>query len=188
MTTFEQRLSAWLDGELSGAELAAFEKELDRHPEALEALEDETETTKLHKLLQTHSAPPELRNPDFFNTQLMAKIAAETKQESKPARRTFFWSLPNLGWAAACCLLLSYSVYKTFVPATPAASGPAFADLVTAPTPPVVIPEPAYQAQIVTAESGDPSISVTPVHSDRDKVTVLWVDGLDYLPASYNLK
>ena len=35
MKTFEEKFTAWVDGRLTGAELAAFERELESHPEAL---------------------------------------------------------------------------------------------------------------------------------------------------------
>ena len=34
MKTFEERFTAWVDGQLTGEALAAFEKELAAHPEA----------------------------------------------------------------------------------------------------------------------------------------------------------
>jgi hypothetical protein len=35
MKTFEEKLTLWIDGRLAGAELAAFERELEAHPELL---------------------------------------------------------------------------------------------------------------------------------------------------------
>ena len=34
MKPFEEKFTAWVDGRLSGAELAGFERELEAHPEA----------------------------------------------------------------------------------------------------------------------------------------------------------
>ena len=40
----------------------------------------------------------------------------------------------------------------------------------------------------VEAWPADPSISATTVYNPDDNVTVVWLDGLDYIPATYALK
>jgi hypothetical protein len=42
--------------------------------------------------------------------------------------------------------------------------------------------------QILEADPKAPKVYATAIHSDQDNLTVLWLDGLDYLPASYQLK
>ena len=41
---------------------------------------------------------------------------------------------------------------------------------------------------MVDARTFEPTISATTVYDPRDNVTVLWLDGLDYLPADYVLQ
>ena len=46
------------------------------------------------------------------------------------------------------------------------------------------MPEPSkYFAQVVEAWPSDPSISATTVYNPQDNVTVLWLEGLDYMPS-----
>jgi anti-sigma factor RsiW len=166
MKTFEERYTAWIDGQLSGDELAAFEQELAAHPEATE---DRLAAQKLGDLLRTHGVAPALSNADFFNLQLQQRIEAEMpRPRVEPARSgggAFFWPISRLIWAGAACLGIAALLYRTTIPAPKAA-------------------EPSnYFAQVVEAWPSDPSISATTVYSPEDNVTVLWLDGLDYMPS-----
>lgn len=172
MKTFEERYTAWIDGRLTDAELKAFEVELSTHPEAEG---DKESAHKLGELLRS-SRVPALSNPDFFNHQLMARIAAEQPRPAATARerRGFSWSLGQVAWAGAFLLMLSIVVSQTWWK--------------PGPPPAAITVSPAYTAQILSVRSADPMISATPLHSDKENVTVLWLDGLEYLPASYQLE
>jgi len=78
MKPFEEKFAAWVDGRLTGAELAAFERELEAHPDAL--AEKEAEFEELGNLLRAHVAAPALRNADFFNDQIMRQIAPKGRR------------------------------------------------------------------------------------------------------------
>lgn len=166
MKTFEERYTAWIDGQLSGEALAAFEKELDAHPEAVE---DRIAARKIGDLLRSHAAAPALSNADFFNLQLQQRIEAEKprvpRAEPSRAAGAFFWSFSRLIWAGAACLGIAALLYTTIIPAP-------------------VAPEPSskYFAQVVEAWPSDPSIYASTVYNPQDNVTVLWLDGLDYMP------
>ncbi len=166
MKPFEEQFTAWVDGKLDGAELAEFEKQLASRPEAAAEKED---AQRLGEFLRRHSTAPRLSNPDFFNHQLMQQIAAETP---RPAVRTHgaFWSLNRLAWAGAFSLAIAFGLYKTTIP-TGAPHGS----------------DSKYFAQVVEAWPSDPSISATTVYNPDDNVTVVWLDGLDYIPASIAL-
>ena len=165
MKPFEEQFTAWVDDKLSGAELAEFEKELAAHPEAVAEKEG---ALRLGEFLREHSTAPSLTNPDFFNHQLLQRIAAETPRPAEKQRAPY-WSLPRLAWAGAFCLLISLGLFKTLIPSTRV--------------------EPSkYFAQVVETWPSDPSISATTVYSPEDNVTVVWLDGLDYIPATYALK
>ena len=41
----------------------------------------------------------------------------------------------------------------------------------------------AYFATVVDARTFENNVSASTVYNSRDNVTVLWLDGLDYLPA-----
>ena len=168
MKTFEERFTAWVDGQLTGPDLADFEKELATHPEAAA---ERAEARKLGDLLRAQPAPP-LGNADFFNHQLMQRIAAETPRAAEPVRaRGWFWSLPRLAFAGAACLVIAGGLFKTLIPAA---------------VPPGE--KSKYYAQVVEAWPADPSISATTVYNPADNVTVVWLDGLPYIPATYALK
>ena len=90
MKTFEERYTAWIDGELEGNALTAFEQELTRRAAAGEAAEDKSDATRLRALLQDHLQAPALTNPDFFSHQLRERIDAEAAAVSRgrePNRR-----------------------------------------------------------------------------------------------------
>src|SRR4026209_1930799 len=71
MKPFEERFTAWVDGQLSGDELAEFEKELAQHPDAAS---ERAAAQKLTKLLREHSTAPALTNAEFFNLQIQQHI------------------------------------------------------------------------------------------------------------------
>ena len=170
MKPFEEQFAAWVDGKLSGEELAAFEKQLASRPEALR---DRDEALRLRKLLRDHPAAPRLSNPDFFNHQIMQRIAAETPRNAKREKpRALFWWLPRLALAGAFGLAMGFAIMQ-FTPG--AKETPA-------------IERSNYFAQVVEAWPSDPSISATTVYNAQDNVTVVWLDGLDYIPASYALQ
>lgn len=170
MKPFEERYTAWIDGALKGEELQRFEEELSQHPEAVE---DRKAVHQLGRLLRDFGSAPPLRNPDFFNHQLLARIEAE----QAPARREKVesahagWSFGRWAWlgGAACVAGMVFVLSSTLLPKAGGASAP-------------------YMAQIVNARAADSGVWVTALHSDADDVTVLWIDGLDYLPASYQLQ
>lgn len=166
MKTFEERYTAWIDGQLSGDALVAFEKELDAHPEAAE---DRAAAQKIGALLRNHATAPALSNADFFNLQLQQRIEVEKPRASRaePVRGggSFFLPISRLIWAGAACLGIAALLYQSLIPAQ-------------------VVPEPStYFAQVVEAWPSDPSIYASTVYNPEDNVTVLWLDGLDYIPS-----
>ncbi len=190
MKTFEERYTAWIDGKLSGPELEAFERELEEHPEAAD---DKSGVLKLGALLRSHGQAPVLANADFFNHQLLGRIAAEADRSSEPVaepvrRPLLAWLFRPFAWATAACLIVAgYSAYRLLDPHHPVQKDEIANYVQLSPTPIPSEPEAPNSTQIVSAESTDPDISVTPIHSEKDNVTVLWVDGLDYIPASYHI-
>jgi hypothetical protein len=169
MKTFEERFTAWVDGRLEGAELAAFERELEAHPEALAEKEAALD---LGNLLRTHLKPAPLPNPDFFNHQILREIHAAPAAAAPVRRRRFsFWSLPGMAFSGTFLLLLSTILYFTAVPNTRRE----------------VRHNEQYVQNVLNARSDEPGITATSFHSKQDNVNVLWLDGLDYLPPSHKL-
>jgi hypothetical protein len=144
---------------------------------------------------------PSLTNPEFFSHQLMERMGAEDRRsKGAPRTRSSFFSLPNLAWAGACSLFLAFGLYHALIPPRPGAAG--FAS-VTSRGSDKVLPisaahvaadsaseaEPTvYDASIIEATPREPGIWATSIHSKSENMTVLWLDGLDYLPASYELE
>lgn len=169
MKTFEEKYNQWVDGALGGKELEEFEVLLDSMPDVKK---DRNEARQLGSLLRTHLIPKELENGDFFNHQLMERITVDASPAKTPKQRPFFsWSLPRMAWAGAFCLILAFVLYQFLAPN--------------------IMHEPPsaqdYMAQILEVQKGDPSISVSTFQSKKNEVTVLWIDGLDYLPDDYGL-
>ncbi len=172
MKAFEEQFTAWVDGQLTGEELAAFERELAAHPEART---DQAAAKKLGELLRRHPSAPPLANPDFFNLQLLQRLEAE--QPKVPSgdgreRAPWFWPLSRLAWAGAACLLISFALFRAWIPvgSSPGQSG--------AP----------YFAQVIESWPAEDSISATTVYTPEDNVTVLWIDGLEHVPANYAIQ
>jgi len=171
MKPFEERFTAWVDGQLSGAELADFEKELAQHPDAAA---QKINAQKLARLLREHPTAPSLTNGDFFNLQIQKQLEVADTSAWPPLKRAgWFWSLPRLIVAGAACLLLAGLMFKLFIP-----SGAAPAKLATSP----------YFAQVIEVWPSEPGIWANTVYNPEQNVTVVWLDGLDYIPAGYELK
>ena len=168
---FEQQFTAWLDGTLSPEAVASFEKELQNRgfdPEAERAAASRTGT-----LLRDHSRAPELPHAHFFNHLILRQIENDTKVPAAavPQPRSW-WGIPWLVWAGAACLLIAGLLFKNFIPV----GGGTLAD------------RSPYFATVVDARTFEKAVSATTVYNPRDNVTVLWLDGLDYLPADYVLQ
>jgi hypothetical protein len=166
MKPFEEQFTAWVDGKLTGSELAEFEKELEKHPDALA---ERDQARSLGKLLREFPTAPRLTNADFFNHQIMERIAVETPRPVEK-KRAFFWSIPRLALAGACCLAISLVLYKTTIPSGAPASKKG-----------------DYYAQVVESWPKAENVSASTYYSPDDNVTVVWLDGLDYIPANYAL-
>jgi hypothetical protein len=156
MKTFEEKFTAWVDGELKGRELAEFEAEL---PHALDARLDKLAAHQIGELFREHGRAPEMTNGDFFNHQLMQRIEAESaKPEPAPARRRFAWSLPRLAFAGAFSLLVAFGLYHELIPkvAQPQAAVGTF-EVITSGTNTKIYYSPENNAQVVWIEEAGPT-------------------------------
>jgi anti-sigma factor RsiW len=171
MKTFEEKYTAWVDGQLSDEARQDFEKQLEALPVAAA---DRAEARRLGELLRSHGDAPQFTNADFFNHQILHRIGLE---EPSPAmagsRRWWHWSTPQLVAAGALCLVVAFVMFKTLMSGAPGGR-----EAHAAP----------YFAEVVDLWPADPSISATTVYTPQDNITVVWLDGLDYLPASYVLE
>ncbi len=174
MKTFEEKWTAWLDGQLSGRELSEFEASL---PDKAAAQAEKAEAKKLGELLKRELSAYELKNEEFFSHQLREKILQESgEQRPERARRnstSSWWTVPRLLWAGTASLAV-FLICTVFV--------------MHQERPPE---ESQYLTQILNARV-DPVVSpngtVSIFEVKQDRVTVLWTEGLQSLPADYAAK
>src|SRR5215470_8532473 len=108
MRPFEERFTAWLDGELDAEEARAFLKE---YPSVLE---EKAEFLKLKQLLRQGLESRFLEHPDFFNAQIMAQI----KRESVPrgSLRRGWLGLPRIAWGGVGVLSVGFAMFVALIP------------------------------------------------------------------------
>lgn len=165
MKTFEEKFTAWIDGRLTGPELEEFEALLAKKEDV--TLEKQG-ALKLGILLREHCRAPELENADFFNHQLMQRIESESARPGLPVKRTSYsWTPGWMAFAGAFCLAMAAAVYLVAVPKGSVEYSSSR----------------EYVEQILNAKTSDPSITATTFHTKDNKMTVLWLDGLEYIPS-----
>ena len=172
MKTFEEKWTAWIDGELSGAELAEFEASL---PDKAAAEAEKRDAQKLGTFLKQHLPCAAMGNEEFFNHQLRERIAHEepaARERETAGTGRAWWPIGRLVWVGATALAI-FSVCTFFVIRE------------KAPT------QSQYLTQILNARV-DPAVSpnatISMFETKEDKVTVLWVEGLQSLPSEYAQK
>jgi hypothetical protein len=165
---FEEQFTAWLDGKLSPEDASAFEREMrDRgfDPEL-----ERSAASRTVALLREHSRTPALPHADFFNHQILHRIESSLDEPvPTPSRQRSWWGIPWLAWAGAACLLVAAALFKGLIPV----GGGSLAERST------------YYATVVDARTFENTVSASTVYNPKDNVTVLWLDGLDYLPADF---
>lgn len=170
MKTFEEKWTAWLDGKLTGTELVEFEAAL---PDRAAAEAEKSEAKKLGALLKQELGASSFANAEFFNHQLSERIAHEEAAEDRQGERSTWWTVPRLVWSGAAAL----AMFVLFTVIAVRERNPA--------------EQSQYLSQIMNARV-DPALSpnatVSMFESKEDRVTVLWTEGLQSLPADYAAK
>lgn len=174
MKKFEEKWTAWVDGQLSGRELEEFEASL---PDKEAAEAEKQGAKKLRNLLRQELGTQMLTNEEFFSHQLRSRIAQERKQTSEASRghgeTSSWWTIPRLLWTGTLSLvvflLCTMLVMREKQPAE----------------------ESQYLTQVLNARVDpvvSPNASVSMFEVKQDRVTVLWTEGLQSLPADYAAK
>jgi hypothetical protein len=173
MRTFEEKWTAWLDGELSGNELAEFEASL---PDKAAAEAEKHDAHKLGAFLKEQLQGRVMGNEEFFHHQLRERIARDERAASAPEKtgaKPAFWPIGRLVWVGATSLAI-FCVCTFFVMREKSTTD-----------------QSQYLTQILNARV-DPAVSpnatISMFESKKDKVTVLWVEGLQSLPSEYATK
>lgn len=173
MKTFEEKWTAWIDGELTGTELAEFEASL---PDRAAAEAEKRDAQKLGVFLKEQLQGRAMGNEEFFHHQLRERIAAET-EVARPAESDAgspaWWPIGRLLWVGATSLAI-FSICTFFVMREKP-----------------VADQSQYLSQILNARVDpvvSPNATITMFESKEDRVTVLWVEGLQSLPSEYASK
>jgi len=172
MKTFEEKWTAWLDGQLSGRELSEFEASL---PDKAAAEIEKADAKKLGAFLKSELVAPALGNEEFFSNQLHQRIMREGGAqlvEGQHRARTW-WTIPRLLWTGTASLAI-FLICTLFVirDKNPAEESPYLTQILNARVDPVV----------------SPNATVSIFEAKQDRVTVLWTEGLQSLPADYATK
>jgi hypothetical protein len=171
MKTFEEKWTAWLDGQLSGREFSEFQESL---PNKAAAEAEKTDARKLGALLKRELGAPALTNEEFFSHQIRERITRESAVSPKrETRGSTWWTIPRLLWTGTASLAV-FLIFTVFVvrDRNPAEESQYLTQIVNARVDPVV----------------SPNASVSMFEAKQDRVTVLWTEGLQSLPADYATK
>ena len=173
MKTFEEKWTAWLDGGLSGAELAEFEASL---PDKAAAEEEKRDAKKLGAFLKEQLQGRTMGNEEFFHHQLRERIAGDARATIAPEKigaKSSLWPLGRLVWAGATSLAI-FLVCAVFVMREKSPTD-----------------QSQYLTQILNARvdpAVNPDATISMFEANEDRVTVLWVEGLQSLPSEYATK
>jgi hypothetical protein len=169
MKTFEEKWTAWLDGQLSGQELTKFEASL---PDLAVAEAEKRDALRLGAFLKEQLAAHALSNEEFFSHQLHERIARDTQDRERPA--STWWTIPRLVWSGATALALFVITTVVLMSQHPAGE------------------QSEYLTQILNSRvdpAANPNATIYIFESkNENKVTVLWTEGLQTLPADYAAK
>jgi anti-sigma factor RsiW len=172
MKTFEEKWTAWLDGRLTDGELAEFEASL---PDKAAAEAEKAEAKKLGALLKRELGAQALLNEEFFNYQLRERIARESAGESRKRGEevSTSWTIRRLLWTGTASLAV-FLVMAILVmrEKNPAEQSQYLTQILNARVDPVV----------------SPNATISMFETKEDRVTVLWTEGLQSLPADYATK
>ena len=172
MKTFEEKWTAWLDGRLSDRELAEFEASL---PDKAAAEAEKAAAKKLGALLKRELGAQALLNEEFFNYQIRERIARESAGESRKrgVEVSTWWTIRRLLWTGTASLAI-FLVMAIFVTRekNPAEQSQYLTQILNARVDPVV----------------SPNATISMFETKEDRVTVLWTEGLQSLPADYAAK
>jgi hypothetical protein len=171
MKTFEENWTAWLDGQLSGRELSEFEASL---PDKAAAEAEKADARKLGALLKSELGVSALTNEEFFSHQLRERIRESTLPSGeREAKGPAWWTIPRLVWTGTASLAV-FLIFTIFVmrDKNPAEESQYLTQILNARVDPVV----------------SPNATVSMFEVKQDRVTVLWTEGLQSLPADYAAK
>jgi len=167
MKTPEERHTAWLDNALAPEELEAFEAQV---ANLEEARREKQFMERMRVDLQSFELAPKMESPDFFTHGVMERIQQlEATGGERVKSAGAWWSLGRLAWLGAGAVAAAVVLTASMIP-----RGGEHAPI-------------DYSAEVidteVPAEAG--GVSAVAFRSEESDLTVLWLDGLDYVPDSH---
>jgi hypothetical protein len=171
MKTFEEKWTAWVDDQLTGRELEDFLASL---PDRASAEAEKQSAKQLGALLR-HEAVA-LQNADFFNHQLRERLNREDRPMRRNDTSSSWWTIPRLLFGGATSLAI-FVICALIIVNRPAPRG-----------------QSQYLSQILNARvdptvSPNATISMFDIFENKEqRVTVIWLDGLQSLPPEYAAK
>lgn len=169
MKDFETQYVRWQDGLLDPALEPEFLRELKRRGMS-EA--DGASWGPISGMLAEHAAACPLENADFFSHSVMEKVVALAEPDKGGGTHEGGWFATFLGmpgrlaWAGGLMVALVAALY--FAIPEVRTGGPRD-DLAT---------------RILSAQADEPGLSVAAFEAN-DGAAVVWIEGLDYLPADH---
>jgi anti-sigma factor RsiW len=171
MKTYEEKWTAWLDGQLSGRELIEFESSL---PDLAAAEAEKRDAQKLGAFLKKELGAQALSNEEFFSHQLRERIARETENETRGGSRSSWWTIPRLVWSGATALAVFVVCAVAILSQHQAGEQSEYLTQI-------------LNSKVDPAANPNATVSIFEVKNDN-KVTVLWTEGLQSLPSDYAAK
>lgn len=171
MKKYEEKWTAWLDGQLSGRELIEFESSL---PDLAAAEAEKRDAHKLGAFLKKELGAQALSNEEFFSHQLRDRIARETETRTQGSLRQNWWTIPRLVWSGATALALFLVCAVAIMRQHPPGEQSEYLTQI-------------LKTQVDPGANPNATVSIFEIKNDN-KVTVLWTEGLQTLPADYAAK
>ncbi len=169
MKTLEEKWTAWIDDQLTGRELEEFLASL---PDRAAAEAEKQSAKQLGSFLRKQAVV--LSNADFFSHQLRERLDRESApvRSERSAARTD-WTIRRLLWGGITSLaVFALCAVVVLREKTPPSQSQYLTEILTYRVDPTV----------------SPNATISMFQKKEDHVTVLWVEGLQSLPAEYATK
>jgi len=150
----EELFVKWIDGQLTDDERAIVDAAVKDDPSLLQEMESIRGVgIQLKEHFPASEEPP---YPEFFNTQLMRRIAEEEKAPARPAKKSPWWEKLSWGWIPASGLAMALAFFAgTKLQKSAAEEVRAVASL-----PSVYTSQDSHEAEVIANESGEVSLIV----------------------------
>jgi len=123
---------------------------------------DDHDWQKTRAILREHLTVPPLQNPDFINSRVLAEIEREDRKPSAAPGFSLRW----LFWSGATALLTAGLLTALLMPHEFGLRN-----------------KEEFISQVVCARAETPQLSVSQFRAPGERGVVLWMDGVDYIPA-----